>query len=62
MEVSSVPSATKINAWTRVTSMLIVDPPRKKKKEEIQRERERERKGERKTQTRSGERGWIKAK
>ena len=44
------------------TSMLIVDPPRKKKKEEIQRERERERKGERKTQTKSGERGWIKAK
>ena len=44
--------------------MLIVDPPRKKKKEEIQRERERERerKGERKTQTKSGERGWIKAK
>ena len=29
------------------TSMLIVDPPRKKKKGEIQRERERERKRER---------------
>ena len=42
-----------------LTSMLIVDPPRKKK-EEIQREREREVKRE--TQTRSEERGWIKAK
>ena len=42
--------------------MLIVDPPRKKKKEEIQREREREKGREKDSNKEWRERGWIKAK